>query len=149
MRHQSSTLRRECVAGIRRYVVSRWRSRRTDVANLSFFLQRSLVMLPSTHALHDDARKAGKHQKKYGNVYRASKLFARSHALARALTPASFPAAEDEGRPIHLLRASLPRIRQFVNERLPEPRMIEVDESARVAPKGDGDVEMKSGDIVV
>ncbi|KAL8280223.1 hypothetical protein RQP46_007337 [Phenoliferia psychrophenolica] len=65
-----------------------------------WYKENSLVMLPSTHSLHDDARKAGKHQKKFGNVYRAT--------------------AEDEGRPIHLIKASLPRIKEFVKSKLPD-----------------------------
>ncbi|KAL8278779.1 hypothetical protein RQP46_008848 [Phenoliferia psychrophenolica] len=65
-----------------------------------WYKENSLVILPSTHSLHDDARKAGKHQKKFGNVYRAT--------------------AEDEGRPIHLLKASLPRIKEFIREKLPQ-----------------------------
>ncbi|SCV73395.1 BQ2448_7321 [Microbotryum intermedium] len=64
-----------------------------------WFKEKSLVMLPSTHPLHEDSRKAGKHQKKYGNVFR------------------SMP--EDEGRPIHLLRASMGKVKEFVRDRLP------------------------------
>ncbi|KDE04664.1 hypothetical protein MVLG_04888 [Microbotryum lychnidis-dioicae p1A1 Lamole] len=64
-----------------------------------WFKEKSLVMLPSTHPLHEDSRKAGKHQKKYGNVFR------------------SMP--DDEGRPIHLLRASMGKVKEFVRDRLP------------------------------
>ncbi|GAA5917900.1 hypothetical protein JCM6882_003984 [Rhodosporidiobolus microsporus] len=64
-----------------------------------WYKQKSLVLLPSTHPLHEDARRAGKHQKKFGTIQRAT--------------------AEDESRPTHLLRASLPKIKQFVLENVP------------------------------
>lgn len=62
------------------------------------------------------------------------------------LTCLSITAAEDEGRPIHLLQASLPRIRQFVEDKLPQSSVSGV--SAGTAGAGSvtasGDVEMAS-----
>ncbi|KAI5476584.1 hypothetical protein MNV49_007471 [Pseudohyphozyma bogoriensis] len=78
-----------------------------------WYKENSLVLLPATHPLHEDARKAGKHQKKYGNVHRMT--------------------AEDEGRPLHLLQASLAQIKKFVRKKLPKI-VTKVD--------GDGDEEM-------
>ena len=37
------------------------------------------------------------------------------------------PAADDEGRPIHLLKASLPRIKEFIRGKLPEEDDTEGD----------------------
>ncbi|BGP17393.1 hypothetical protein JCM10213_001854 [Rhodosporidiobolus nylandii] len=64
-----------------------------------WYKNNSLVLLPSTHPLHEDARRGGKQQKKHGNVYRAT--------------------AEDESRPTHLLRASMPKIKEFIGGRVP------------------------------
>ncbi|GAA5999704.1 uncharacterized protein JCM10292_003708 [Rhodotorula paludigena] len=64
-----------------------------------WYKTNSLILLPSTHPLHEDARRAGKHQKKFGNVYRAT--------------------AEDESRPTHLLRASMPKIKEFIASKIP------------------------------
>lgn len=36
--------------------------------------QHSLILLPSTHPLQEDARRTGKTQKKYGAVYRGSEF---------------------------------------------------------------------------
>lgn len=71
--------------------------------NRGWYKENSLVLLPSTHTLHEDSRKAGRTQKKFGNILRAS--------------------PEDEGRPIHLLKASLPKIKQFIADRLPKRTM--------------------------
>ncbi|GAA6010687.1 hypothetical protein JCM10207_005798 [Rhodosporidiobolus poonsookiae] len=64
-----------------------------------WYKNNSLVLLPSTHPLHEDARRAGKHQKKYGNIARMT--------------------AEDESRPTHLLSASMPQIKDFIAQRVP------------------------------
>ncbi|KAM0756106.1 Arginase/deacetylase [Meredithblackwellia eburnea MCA 4105] len=77
-----------------------------------WYKENSLVLLPKTHELHEDARKAGKHQKKYGNVYR--------------LGP------DDEGRPVFLLKSSIPRIKDFVDARLPNSYPVD----------GEGDITM-------
>ncbi|CEQ43207.1 SPOSA6832_05110, partial [Sporobolomyces salmonicolor] len=70
-----------------------------------WYKQNSFVLLPSTHPLHEDARRAGKHQKKYGNIHRAG--------------------ADDESRPTHLLRASMPKIKDFIAAKLPPPPVVE------------------------
>ncbi|GAA5844933.1 hypothetical protein JCM11251_007273 [Rhodosporidiobolus azoricus] len=78
-----------------------------------WYKETSLVLLPSTHPLHEDARRAGKHQKKFGNVHRAT--------------------AEDESRPTHLLRASMPKIREFILKRVPlnqTPSSVSGDEAS-------------------
>lgn len=76
----------------------------------------------------------------------------RSRLTSSQPDPSARPstAAEDEGRPIHLLQASLPRIRTFVEDKLPASRM-EVDKEDGAAPAAavEGDVEMEGGDIVV
>ncbi|GAA5989512.1 hypothetical protein JCM11641_005556 [Rhodosporidiobolus odoratus] len=75
-----------------------------------WYKNNSLVLLPSTHPLHEqDAKKLAKSQKKYGGIVRAT--------------------AEDESRPTHLLKASLPRIKAFVESRLPK-------EALELAPVG-------------
>ena len=126
-------------------------------------MQRSLVMLPSTHSLHEDSRKAGKHQKKYGNVYRSSELSFRLRLIPIAhlflllrflclVADSNLAAVEDEGRPIHLLQASLPRIRQFVTENLPASASVPRPPSHEIVPAEtttttggtNGDVEMAS-----
>ena len=101
--------------------------------------QNSLVMLPATHTLHDDARKAGKHQKKFGNVYKPgeppppSTPAGLEDRRTRLTALPRRPAADDEGRPIHLLKASLPLIKEFVAKKLPqEPAAVD----------GEGDVLM-------
>lgn len=66
----------------------------------NWYKDHSLVLVPATHSLHDDARRTGKHQKKYGNIFRP----AEGETL--------------EGRPIHLLEASLPQIKTFVSDKL-------------------------------
>ncbi|GAA5848824.1 hypothetical protein JCM8547_006356 [Rhodosporidiobolus lusitaniae] len=88
----------------------------------SWYKSHSLVLLPSTHPLHEDARRAGKHQKKYGNINRAT--------------------AEDESRPIHLLRASLPKIKEFVGSKVP----LSPPSAPSNASVEDGDVAMSSVD---
>ncbi|GAA5992848.1 hypothetical protein JCM10908_001371 [Rhodotorula pacifica] len=72
--------------------------------NRPWYKQTSLVLLPSTHPLQEDARRAGKHQKKYGNVYRAT--------------------AEDESRPTHLLHASMPKVKEFVASKIPQDALL-------------------------
>lgn len=96
---------------------------------LTAFLQHSLVLLPGTHSLHEDARRTGKTQKKFGNISRASTspfhplpyirllLLALPPYLTPLLPP--FAAAEDESRPTHLLRASMPKIKDFVASKVP------------------------------
>ncbi|GAA6064520.1 hypothetical protein JCM10212_004771 [Sporobolomyces blumeae] len=94
----------------------------------------SFVLLPSTHPLHEDSRKAGKQQKKFGNIFRST--------------------AEDEARPTHLLRASMGKIKEFVATKLPAPvRKLApvVDESAgttttTTTTTEDGDVPMANGE---
>mgnify|MGYP001585795850 FL=1 len=88
--------------------------------------QNSLVMLPSVHPLHDDARRAGKHQKKYGNIHRASACM--SSLLLFARPDVGSTAAEDEGRPVHLLKASLPKIKDFIAQRIPVEPLIDGEE---------------------
>ncbi|BGO97405.1 Histone deacetylase clr3 [Rhodotorula toruloides ATCC 204091] len=84
----------------------------------NWYKNHSLVLLPSTHPLQEDARRAGKHQKKFGNVYRAT--------------------AEDESRPTHLLRASMPKIKEFIAERVP----ITIAPAAATSSSSGGDIEM-------
>lgn len=87
------------------------------------------MLLPSTHPLHDDARRAGKHQKKYGNVYRASTC---SHALLSKLREqycspcvvCARAAAEDESRPTHLLHASMPKVKEFIASKIPQDALL-------------------------
>ncbi|GAA6044078.1 hypothetical protein JCM8097_005022 [Rhodosporidiobolus ruineniae] len=102
----------------------------------SWYKANSLVLLPSTHPLHEDARRAGKHQRKFGNIPRAT--------------------AEDESRPTHLLSASMPKIKEFIEKKIPlEPVQATSaeesgDEKKRKAagaggaavPTNGGDVEM-------
>lgn len=80
-------------------------------------------------------------------------LHSSTSALKANLPPyAPTTAAEDEGRPIHLLKASLPKIRQFVDDKLPAPSAaaaMEVDGAPAPTEGGPGDVEMRSGDIAV
>lgn len=91
--------------------------------------QSSLVLLPSTHPLHDDARRAGKHQKKYGNVYRASACSYASFSELRAQSCSPFvvhtrAAAEDESRPTHLLHASMPKVKEFIASKIPQDALL-------------------------
>ncbi|KAM0791687.1 hypothetical protein ACM66B_003961 [Microbotryomycetes sp. NB124-2] len=65
----------------------------------TWYKERSYVILPSSHPLHEDARKAGKHQKRFGNVHRST--------------------AEDESRPVHLIKSFMPRIKEFVGAKVP------------------------------
>lgn len=95
-------------------------------------VQNSLVLLPSTHPLHEDARRAGKHQKKFGNVYRASAFLfsvALRSSYARVACSlccwrASSAAADDESRPTHLLHASLPKVQEFIASKVPRDALL-------------------------
>ncbi|BGP49310.1 Histone deacetylase hda1 [Rhodotorula kratochvilovae] len=91
-----------------------------------WYKQNSLVLLPSTHPLQEDARRAGKHQKKFGNVYRAT--------------------AEDESRPTHLLHASMPKIKEFIATKIPLEQLLANAPSA--SSSGDGGAAGKE-DIVM
>ncbi|GAA5820597.1 hypothetical protein JCM3770_007170 [Rhodotorula araucariae] len=91
-----------------------------------WFKQNSLVLLPSTHPLQEDARRAGKHQKKFGNVYRAT--------------------AEDESRPTHLLHASMPKIKEFIATKIPLEQLLATAPSA--SSSGDGSAAAKEDAVM-
>ncbi|GAA5842198.1 hypothetical protein JCM3766R1_005063 [Sporobolomyces carnicolor] len=85
----------------------------------TWYKQNSFVLLPSNHPLQDDPRKAGKNTKKFGNILRAT--------------------SDDEARPTHLLRASMPKIKEFLSAKLPPPPPKPVDAQPQ-------DSTMKNGD---
>ncbi|POY71533.1 hypothetical protein BMF94_5454 [Rhodotorula taiwanensis] len=84
-----------------------------------WYKQQSLVLLPSTHPLHEDARRAGKHQKKFGNIYRAT--------------------AEDESRPTHLLHASMPKVKEFVATKIPQDALDRRPAASSTSAGSEGD----------
>lgn len=98
------------------------------------------MLLPSTHALQEDARGAGKHQKKFGNVYRASAFgrLSRPRCCSSSLTCALFTAAEDESRPTHLLHASMPKIKEFIASKIPLEALLATAPSASSSGNGGG-----------
>ncbi|KAK4050595.1 Histone deacetylase hda1 [Microbotryomycetes sp. JL201] len=97
----------------------------------TWYKERSYVILPSSHPLHEDARKAGKHQKRFGNVHRST--------------------ADDESRPVHLIKSFMPRIKEFVGAKVPTMTVPARDSNGQngfangVAVDGQGDVAMASG----
>ncbi|GAA5829321.1 hypothetical protein JCM5353_004040 [Sporobolomyces roseus] len=84
-----------------------------------WYKQNSFVLLPSNHPLQEDPRKAGKNTKKFGNIFRAT--------------------TDDEARPTHLLRASMPKIKEFLSAKLPPP-------APKISNVADGDTTMTNGD---
>ncbi|KPV74546.1 uncharacterized protein RHOBADRAFT_54352 [Rhodotorula graminis WP1] len=83
-----------------------------------WYKNTSLVLLPATHVLQEDARRAGKHQKKFGNIHRAT--------------------AEDESRPTHLLHASMPKIKEFIASKIPLEALLAAAPSASSSGNGSG-----------
>ena len=116
------------------------------------------MLLPSTHPLHDDARRAGKHQKKYGNVYRASTCscalpFLNESAVLLTLRifflcTRARAAAEDESRPTHLLHASMPKVKEFIASKIPQDALLRrpAAESSSGASEGGNAAATASGD---
>ena len=52
----------------------------------------------------------------------------RSSLLLFARPDVGSTAAEDEGRPVHLLKASLPKIKDFIAQRIPVEPLIDGEE---------------------
>lgn len=82
----------------------------------AWFKEHSLVLAPSSHAIHDEVKRAGNKSKKYGQVVK--------------LLP-----EEDEIRPLHMLKASMKQIRDYVDGVLPtEEYIVEAGEEQEEMP---------------